>query len=142
MIALYLTNGSLNIYTEIGLITLIGLITKHGILIVEFARQLQNNQSLSVKTSVIEAAVLRLRPILMTTATMILAAIPLVLVHGPGAHARNQLGWVILGGMSIGTLFTLFILPVVYTLVYHSKSSPDKINESKDNVEAIVPNND
>lgn len=142
LIALYLTNGSLNIYTEIGLITLIGLITKHGILIVEFARQLQNNQSLSVKTSVIEAAVLRLRPILMTTATMILAAIPLVLVHGPGAHARNQLGWVILGGMSIGTLFTLFILPVVYTLVYHSKSSPDKINESKDNVEAIVPNND
>lgn len=128
LIALYLSHGTLNIYTQIGLITLIGLITKHGILIVEFARQLQNNQCLSVQSAVIEAAVLRLRPILMTTATMILAAIPLVLIHGPGAHARNQLGWVILGGMSIGTFFTLFILPVVYTLIYHSKPSTDKIN--------------
>ena len=140
LIALYLTNGSLNIYTQIGLITLIGLITKHGILIVEFARQLQSNQTLSVQAAVIEAAVLRLRPILMTTATMILAAIPLVLIHGPGANARNQLGWVILGGMSIGTLFTLFILPVAYTLVYHSKPSTDKINKSRDKIEAVIAN--
>ncbi len=65
----------------------------------------------------------------MTTATMLLAAIPLTLANGPGAHARNQLGWVILGGMSIGTLFTLFILPVVYTLIYSSKLSSDKITE-------------
>lgn len=141
LIALYLTNGSLNIYTQIGLITLIGLITKHGILIVEFARQLQDNQYLSVKTSIIEAAVLRLRPILMTTATMVLAAIPLVLVQGPGAHARNQLGWVILGGMSIGTLFTLFILPVFYTLVYHSKPSTDKINKSRNKIETVIASN-
>jgi multidrug efflux pump len=131
LLALYCVNGSLNIYTQIGLITLIGLITKHGILIVEFARQLQKNLQVSVQEAVIEAAALRLRPIFMTTATMLLAAVPLALVNGPGAHARNQLGWVILGGMSMGTLFTLFILPVVYTFIYHSKQSPDKIIEQE-----------
>lgn len=129
LLALYSVGGSLNIYTQIGLITLIGLITKHGILIVEFARQLQNNRQISTQEAVIEAASLRLRPIFMTTATMLLAAVPLVLVNGPGAHARNQLGWVILGGMSVGTFFTLFILPVVYTLFYHSNSNHNKIDE-------------
>jgi multidrug efflux pump len=127
LLALHCVGGSLNIYTQIGLITLIGLITKHGILIVEFARQLQNNRQLSVQIAVIEAAALRLRPIFMTTATMLLAAIPLALANGPGAHARNELGWVVLGGMSIGTLFTLFILPVVYTLIYHSEQTTDNI---------------
>lgn len=141
LLALYLTHGSLNIYTQIGLITLIGLITKHGILIVEFARQLQKNRTISVKEAVIEAASLRLRPIFMTTATMLLAAVPLALAHGPGSHARNQLGWVILGGMTLGTLFTLFILPVVYTLAYHSKPSPDKINEKENETsETIIAN--
>ena len=125
LLALHGVGGSLNIYTQIGLITLIGLITKHGILIVEFSRQLQKNQHFSIQEAVIEAASLRLRPILMTTATMLLAAIPLILVNGPGTHARNQLGWVILGGMSIGTFFTLFILPVVYTLMYYSKQNAD-----------------
>jgi len=139
LLALYSVGGSLNIYTQIGLITLIGLITKHGILIVEFARQLQNNSPLSVQAAVIEAASLRLRPIFMTTATMLLAAVPLVLVNGPGAHARNQLGWVILGGMSVGTFFTLFILPVVYTLIYHSKSNPNKINEQENDIKVIIP---
>ncbi len=127
LLALYCVGGSLNIYTQIGLITLIGLITKHGILIVEFARQLQTNRYLSVQAAVIEAAALRLRPIFMTTTTMLLAAVPLALVKGPGAHARNQLAWVILGGMSIGTLFTLFILPVIYTLIYHSEENTDNI---------------
>lgn len=127
LFALHCVGGSLNIYTQIGLITLIGLITKHGILIVEFSRQLQTHRYLSVQTAVIEAAALRLRPIFMTTTTMLLAAVPLALVNGPGAHARNQLAWVILGGMSIGTLFTLFILPVVYTLIYHSEENTDNI---------------
>jgi hydrophobe/amphiphile efflux-1 (HAE1) family protein len=125
LLTLYITKGTLNIYTQIGLITLIGLITKHGILIVEFARQLKNNPRLSIQEAVIEAASLRLRPIFMTTATMLLAAIPLALADGPGAHARNQLGWVILGGISIGTFFTLFILPVVYTLIYRHKKTID-----------------
>lgn len=140
LLALYITKGTLNIYTQIGLITLIGLIAKHGILIVEFSKQLQNNQHFSAQEAVIEAASLRLRPIFMTTAAMLLAAVPLTLVEGPGAHARNQLGWVILGGMSIGTFFTLFILPVVYTLVYHSKSSPSKIIEQEDAIKAVTGN--
>jgi multidrug efflux pump len=140
LLALYLTGGSLNIYTQIGLITLIGLITKHGILIVEFARQLQKNPHISVQEAVIEAASLRLRPIFMTTATMLLAAVPLALANGPGAHARNQLGWVIWGGMSIGTLFTLFILPVVYTLIYPSKLSPNKIIEQEYNTVTVIEN--
>lgn len=134
LVALHLSGGSLNIYTQIGLITLIGLITKHGILIVEFASQSQQNNTLSTQEAVINAAALRLRPILMTTATMLLAAIPLAFAHGAGAHARNQLGWVILGGMSMGTFFTLFILPVVYTLVFAPKGSIGKIieHESKE----------
>ncbi len=134
LLALHLSGGSLNIYTQIGLITLIGLITKHGILIVEFAKQLRKNTCVSVQEAIIEAATLRLRPIFMTTATMLLAAAPLALARGAGAHARNQLGWVILGGMSIGTLFTLFILPVVYTLIYYSKLSTGKIVGHEDKI--------
>ncbi|MGB8286067.1 MAG: efflux RND transporter permease subunit [Candidatus Aquirickettsiella gammari] len=132
LLALHLSGGSLNIYTQIGLITLIGLITKHGILIVEFAKQLQKNTRVCAQEAIIEASALRLRPIFMTTATMLLAAVPLALANGAGAHARNQLGWVILGGMSIGTLFTLFILPVVYTLIYYPKVNTGKIIRHED----------
>lgn len=135
LLALHLTAGTLNIYTQIGLVTLIGLITKHGILIVEFANQLQKKQKLIVSEAVIEAASLRLRPILMTTATMLLAAVPLAFANGVGAHARSQLGWVIFGGMAVGTFFTLFILPVMYTLVYVNKpsfvSTMDSASEEK-----------
>jgi multidrug efflux pump len=135
LLALYLTKGSLNIYTQIGLITLIGLISKHGILIVEFARQLQRSKIHSSKDAIIAAASLRLRPILMTTATMLLAALPLAFATGVGAHARNQLGWVIFAGMAIGTLFTLFILPIIYTLVYADQSfavtTQDRVVEEK-----------
>jgi hydrophobe/amphiphile efflux-1 (HAE1) family protein len=132
LFTLHLTGGTLNIYTQIGLVTLIGLITKHGILIVEFANQLRKKQTLLLNDAVIEAASLRLRPILMTTAAMLLAAVPLALAKGVGAHARSQLGWVIFGGMAIGTFFTLFILPVMYTLVYAKKSSvTDSLAEEK-----------
>jgi multidrug efflux pump len=124
LFALHLTGGTLNIYTQIGLVTLIGLISKHGILIVEFARQLQEKQKLANEAAVIEAAALRLRPILMTTATMLLAALPLAFATGVGAHARSQLGWVIFGGMALGTSFTLFILPALYSLVYSNKTTP------------------
>ena len=124
LIALHLTGGTLNIYTQIGLVTLIGLITKHGILIVEFANQLQKKQKLIVDAAVIEAASLRLRPILMTTAAMLLAALPLAFANGVGAHARSQLGWVIFGGIAVGTFFTLFILPVMYTSVFANKPLP------------------
>jgi multidrug efflux pump len=107
---------SWNIYTQIGIVTLIGLIAKHGILIVEFANQLQE-QGRSKAEAVLEAAGLRLRPILMTTGAMVLGSIPLAIATGAGAEARHQIGWVIVGGMSFGTLLTLFVVPTVYTLI-------------------------
>ena len=96
--------------------TLVGLITKHGILIVEFANQIQAKGK-SVIDAVEEAAVLRLRPILMTTGAMVLGAVPLALAHGAGAESRQQIGWVIVGGMLLGTLLTLFVVPTAYTLL-------------------------
>lgn len=116
LFALYITGGTLNIYSEIGLITLIGLITKHGILIIEFANQLEA-KGYSVINAVKEACQLRLRPILMTTGAMVLGAIPLAIATGAGAESRNQIGWVIIGGMTIGTFFTLFIIPSIYSLI-------------------------
>jgi multidrug efflux pump len=107
---------SWNIYTQIGIVTLIGLIAKHGILIVEFANQLQA-QGRSKADAALEAAGLRLRPILMTTGAMVLGSIPLAIATGAGAEARHQIGWVIVGGMSFGTMLTLFVVPVVYTLL-------------------------
>jgi len=114
--ALWLTGGTLNVYSQIGLVTLVGLITKHGILIVEFANQLRSAGK-DVLESVIEAAVLRLRPILMTTGAMVLGAVPLAFATGAGAESRQQIGWVIVGGLLLGTFFTLFVVPTVYTLI-------------------------
>ena len=115
LLAMRLTGGTLNVFSQIGLITLVGLISKHGILIVEFSNQLRQ-QGRSVKEAVIEAASLRLRPILMTTGAMVLGALPLALATGAGAESRQQIGWVIVGGMSLGTLLTIFVVPTVYTL--------------------------
>ncbi|MBM3565238.1 MAG: efflux RND transporter permease subunit [Alphaproteobacteria bacterium] len=116
LLALWLTGGTLNIYSQVGLVTLIGLITKHGILIVEFANQIRE-QGREVADAVAEAAALRLRPILMTTGAMVLGAVPLALSQGAGAESRRMIGWVIVGGLLVGTLFTLYIVPTVYTLV-------------------------
>ena len=121
LFALKLSGGTLNIYSQIGLITLVGLITKHGILIVEFSNQLRA-QGKHMVDAVIEASVLRLRPILMTTAAMVLGALPLAIATGAGAEARQQIGWVIVGGMSFGTVFTLFVVPTVYT--YLARKTP------------------
>ena len=112
--------GSWNIYTQIGVVTLIGLISKHGILIVEFANQLQE-RGRSKAEAALESAGLRLRPILMTTGAMVLGSIPLALASGAGAEARHQIGWVIVGGMSFGTLLTLFVVPVVYVLIARNR---------------------
>lgn len=114
LLALYLSDGTLNVYSQIGLVTLIGLITKHGILIVEFANQMQD-KGLHRAEAVLEAAVMRLRPILMTTGAMVLGAIPLALAAGAGAESRQSIGWVIVGGILVGTFFTLFVIPAVYT---------------------------
>ena len=96
--------------------TLIGLITKHGILIVDFTNKLQE-EGRARRDAIIEAARLRLRPILMTTAAMILGAIPLAIGTGAGAESRQQIGWVIVGGMTLGTLLTLFVVPCVYAVM-------------------------
>ena len=120
LIALHLTGGTLNVYSQIGLITLVGLITKHGILIVEFSNQLQEQGRGKVE-AVIEAAGLRLRPILMTTGAMVLGAMPLAIATGAGAESRSQIGWVIVGGISFGTLFTLFVVPTAYTLLARTR---------------------
>ena len=124
-LAIHLTGGTLNVYSQIGLVTLIGLITKHGILIVEFA----NKARLAGATrhdAALQAAELRLRPILMTTAAMVLGAVPLALAHGAGAESRQQIGWVIVGGMSLGTLLTLFVLPALYAAVPERRGKPAK----------------
>ena len=116
LFTLWLTGGTLNIYSQVGLVTLVGLITKHGILIVEFANQLRAKGEALVP-AVIDAATMRLRPITMTTGAMVLGALPLAMATGAGAESRMQIGWVIVGGMAFGTLLTLFVVPTAYTLL-------------------------
>jgi multidrug efflux pump len=113
---LKLTGGTMNIYSQIGLITLVGLITKHGILIVDFANQ-SRERGTPIREALLEAAGLRLRPILMTTGAMVLGAIPLAVATGAGAESRRQIGQVIVGGLTFGTVFTLFVVPVAYILL-------------------------
>ena len=112
---------TLNIYSQVGLVTLVGLVSKNGILIVEFANKLQE-QGRSKRVAVHEAALTRLRPILMTTGATIAGHFPLVLVTGAGAAARNSIGLVLVGGMAIGTLFTLFVIPSIYMLIARDHS--------------------
>ncbi|WP_296220338.1 efflux RND transporter permease subunit [Pseudomonas sp. UBA2684] len=116
LLALTLFGGTLNIYSQIGLVTLIGLITKHGILIVEFANHLQR-EGQELRSSVIDASVQRLRPILMTTGAMVLGSLPLAIASGAGAESRQQIGFVIVGGLLVGTFFTLFVIPTLYMLL-------------------------
>ncbi len=122
LLALKLGGGTMNIYSQVGLVTLVGLITKNGILIVEFANQLQE-QGRSRIEAVIEASALRLRPILMTTSAMVLGAVPLAMAIGAGAESRNQIGLVIVGGLVLGTLLTLFVVPTAYTLLARDRSA-------------------
>ncbi len=120
LLALKWSGGSLNVYSQIGLITLVGLITKHGILIVEFTNQLRE-RGLETVDALIKASSQRLRPILMTTGAMVLGALPLALATGAGAESRQQIGWVIVGGMSLGTLLTIFVVPTMYSLFARKK---------------------
>ena len=116
LIFLCLDFASLSLFSQVGLITLVGLISKHGILMVDFARRLQE-RGVAFEEAIIEAAAVRLRPILMTTAAIVMAVIPLLIASGPGAVSRYHIGLVIVTGMAIGTMFTLFVLPVVYTYI-------------------------
>ncbi|MGA2943005.1 MAG: efflux RND transporter permease subunit, partial [Xanthobacteraceae bacterium] len=127
-VALGFSGMSLNIYTKVGLVTLIGLISKHGILIVQFANHLQQEQGLSKREAIEQAAGIRLRPILMTTAAMVLGVVPLITATGAGAVSRFQMGVVIASGLSIGTLFTLFVVPAVYIIFaadHHASATID-----------------
>lgn len=118
--------ASINIYTQIGLVTLIGLISKHGILMVEFANRMQEEQGMSRREAIEHAAGVRLRPILMTTAAMVVGMIPLVLANGAGAASRFDIGLVIAAGMAVGTSFTLFVTPAIYTFIArdHARERP------------------
>ena len=117
LLPLFFGVATMNIYTQVGLVTLIGLISKHGILLVEFAREMQLNEGVDRRTAIEHAARVRLRPILMTTAAMVVGLLPLLTAAGAGAASRFSIGLVIVSGMLIGTLFTLFVLPAVYTLL-------------------------
>jgi multidrug efflux pump subunit AcrB len=111
--ALFLTGTSLNIYSQVGLVMLIGLIAKNGILLVEFADQLRD-KGYGVREAIEAAARTRLRPIVMTLVSTIFGALPLILATGPGSEARSAVGWVVFGGMGLATAFTLYLTPVAY----------------------------
>ena len=115
--------GTLNVYSKIGLVMLVGLITKHGILIVEFANQLRT-KGMEKMEAIVEAATLRLRPILMTTAAMVLGAIPLAFATAAGSESRQAIGWVVVGGLLLGTLLTLFVIPTVYSVLVRKVHLP------------------
>ncbi|MEK9917332.1 MAG: efflux RND transporter permease subunit [Betaproteobacteria bacterium] len=129
------TGGTLNIYSRIGLVMLVGLITKNGILIVEFANQLRREGKEKIE-AVLSASSLRLRPILMTALATVLGALPLALSSGAGSEARQAIGWVIVGGVSIGTLLTLFIIPVAYSLIV--RKTPNVRDGSEDVAKATA----
>lgn len=126
LVPLYLGFTTLNIYTQIGLVTLIGLISKHGILMVSFANEMQEKEGLSRMEAIRHAAAVRMRPVLMTTAAMVAGLVPLLFAGGAGAASRFAIGIVVVMGMLIGTLFTLFVLPTFYTLLAgdHRKAAP------------------
>ena len=116
LLPIFLWKNSLNIYSQIGLITLVGLVAKNGILIVEFANKLQE-QGVAKADAIRRAAATRLRPVLMTSAATVFGHLMLIFVTGPGAAARNSIGWVLVVGMAVGTVFTLFVVPAFYMLI-------------------------
>jgi multidrug efflux pump len=138
LLALLLVGGTLNVYSKVGLVMLIGLITKHGILIVEFANQLRA-RGMATAPAVVEAAALRLRPILMTTGAMVLGALPLALATGAGAEARQPIGWVIVGGLLVGTLFTLFVVPTAYLLLADRGGRAHEVEEARSHEQVPGP---
>ena len=132
-----ISGTTLNIYSQVGLVTLVGLITKHGILMCEVAKEEQLNHGKNRIEAITEAAKVRLRPILMTTAAMIAGLIPLLYAYGAGAVSRFSIGIVIVSGLAIGTLFTLFILPVVYTFLASEHKPLEEFDESIKPIEDV-----
>lgn len=137
LLALRLSGGTLNIYSQIGLITLIGLIAKNGILIVEFAHQL-HSRGMAPITAITEATIARVRPILMTALSMILGCLPLAFADGAGAESRQAIGWTIIGGMTSGTLLTALIVPVLLSVTMRQKQNhPPEAGETKKSSNAV-----
>jgi len=134
LVFLTLGAATVNMYTQVGLITLIGLISKHGILIVEFANQLQEREGFTKRDAIERAAAIRLRPVLMTTAAMVLGVVPLLLATGAGAVSRYNLGLVIATGMSIGTFFTIFVVPAMYMVVAKDHASSPVVQATNEQV--------
>ena len=132
LIPLFFGLATINIYTQVGLLTLIGLISKHGILMVEFANELQINEGLDRRAAIEQSARVRLRPILMTTAAMVTGLLPLLSASGAGAASRFSIGLVVVSGMTIGTLFTLFVLPAVYVAIATDHSGNSVSQRAKD----------
>ena len=132
---LYLLGGTLNVYTQIGLIMLVGLASKNGILIVEFTNQLRD-KGVEFRQAIIEASSLRLRPIIMTSVTAIAGAVPLVLSSGAGSETRVAIAIVIMSGVASSTLFTLFIVPVAYSLLAGKTGSPGDVRRKLEKEEA------
>ena len=130
--ALFLSGVSLNIYSQIGLVLLIGLMAKNGVLLVEFANQLRA-EGLALKDAVYEAATVRVRPIVMTVISTAFGAIPLLLSSGAGAEARNAIGWVIFGGLGLASVFTLFLTPVLYLSIARFSSPKTQTDDELDN---------
>lgn len=137
LVPLALGMVTLNIYTQIGLVTLIGLISKHGILMVEFANELQIHKNLNRRDAIIEAAKIRLRPVLMTTAAMVIGLIPLLFASGAGANNRYGLGLIIVSGMLVGTLFTLFVLPTMYSFLARNHQVSAQTERQKQQVQEL-----
>jgi multidrug efflux pump len=123
----FLNLTTINIYSQVGLITLVGLIAKNGILIVQFANQLQQ-KGVEKLAALREASLTRLRPVLMTSAATVFGHLPLVFATGPGSAARNSIGTVLVAGMTVGTLFTLFVVPVFYSLIA-AEHKPNPVDE-------------
>ena len=123
LLALWLSGGTINMYSQIGLVTLMGMISKHGILITQFINKLRS-ESMDFQEAIIEGASIRLRPILMTTLAMVFGALPLALASGPGSVGREQIGWTIVGGLLLGTVFSLFLVPMAYSFLGVFKRFP------------------
>ena len=133
--AILLTGGSLNIYSQIGLVMLVGLMAKNGILIVEFANQLRDDGQSSARRSS-NASLIRLRPVVMTMIATVLGGLPLIMRGGAGAEARQALGWIMVGGLGFATLSTLFLTPVVFSC---SRASPSRASPRSSGSSASLP---
>ena len=138
LLGLYLTGNSINVYSQIGLIMLVGLAAKNGILIVEFANQLRD-EGRELTDALITACETRLRPIIMTTITTAAGTVPLMLASGPGSETRQVIGIVVFSGVTVATFFTLFIVPVAYRLIGRGGSSPQAVSQRLDKELADQP---